>query len=474
MADGLQSGLGDYSLFAAPRQSQMTIPRAGIRFSLLATALLSTAAAAQQQIAVPAFFPLPASCNSATPPGTVAGCTIPTAGSDWSRILAAGSVVKIVVAELDNLGPGDGVGDCTKTPQAMFGCLRQRNHTMTLGYVQTLSARRDSVCPFDASKPLNNRLCNVVFATGAPALDPNRASEFSVAQWYPGNQNTNNIDGIFFDVGPSSTDLTVSPTVQQAYYQDLYQYVRNNFPGGCGGHACVMVNAAQFAGDAANNVSGEWVVNAAADFAVLWERQVHGPTNLDCLPPHLPDGGPAAPDAQDYLTAFCPFGSDAPAPAGLCEQNQFEDNWYFSPANTPRIAHVLSSAVASDVDQIVARSRSAYGTPAMLYILDSGCDPNKPGIGTSYNHLSGLFEQLATALAPGGGTPPPSPPATTPIDSGSMMVLIQGILDGPPAVSAPPTPPPPDGGTPNPPPEGAPGHPPTTPGPPPPPSNPND
>jgi hypothetical protein len=435
-----------------PRQSQMTIPRAGIRFSLLATALLSTAVAAQQQIVVPAFFPIAKSCTASTQ-GDDTGCADANKGGDWSRIVAAGNKVGVVVVDFKEMGKGgDNVGPCTATPEALFTCLHQ-NGVKIFGYVSTLFDQR---------------------------LDPiSGTDDTSVSDWYarycpPGGQCY--VDGIFFDNGPNVGESPAAECEQQKYYgsttgclppggipDGLYQEVTSRFQGTCAGagasarggsgtKACVMLNASQF--------PNSWALSAS-DYLTLWERPKNG---QDQCPP-------ATPDQQDYLTNFIPQPSGQ-NPAG----------WYATTRATA--AHIVSAVgdpvndpmnSMAEVASIISASRDAnHSNPALLYVHDQHCAAR----GSDYGQLSAYFEQVAAAMTPPGGgttTPPdggtPPPPATTPIDSGSMMVLIQGILDGPPAVSAPP-PPPPDAGTPNPPPEGNPGLPPTNPGPPP--SNPND
>ncbi|HEY6807598.1 MAG TPA: spherulation-specific family 4 protein [Gemmatimonadales bacterium] len=302
-----------------------------------------------QAIAVPAFFPVTQNHNGVTP--------------DWQRILNAGEVAKVVVAGLDTLGAGTGGTDCLGSPAQMFDCLRA-NGQFVLGYVDTGGGARDASCP------TNNPNCNVIHGADGG---------FSVDQWY--TQFGSHIDGIFFDNGPTATPTAA----QRTYYENLYAAVRSSFGGRCGtgAQACVMVNASQVAPD--------WVINGpAADWAVTYERPIHGTDN---------NGACGSPDQQDYFgvtptasIGFCPNPS-----SGSCQDTMSPANWYFAAGNSVKTAHVLrkpsqfGTLSNADLDAIIAKGRNDYGYPGFLYVHDQGCSTN----GAQYSYLSPYFEYIA-------------------------------------------------------------------------------
>jgi hypothetical protein len=327
--------------------------------AMSAAIAMSTAAAGQtptQRLAVPAFFPL--STN-----GVV--------NNDWVRIQRAGSVAKIVVPELDTIGNGVPGTGCTSSPTAMFDCLHG-NTQLVLGYVYTNSGQRDlgGNCP--------TKTCVL---HGGDTVAPYAGIPY-VDKWY--STYGGHIDGIFFDVGPSLYGTTISEADQKAYYQSLYQTLTTpgspNFRSGpCGGHACIMVNASQFYND--------WAMSVA-DYAVLWERALHGSDMSTCN-----QAG-----SQDYFdrTWFCP--ADGVNPSNCAAPAQNPAGWYFTPTNAAKAAHVIFSVhSAADISRIIAQSRSSYGSPGFLYIHDQDCDPAH---GAVYSRLPPYFEQVVAALNP--------------------------------------------------------------------------
>jgi hypothetical protein len=335
----------------------------------VAVALSMSAAAQvrQQQVVVPAFFNLSTRTDGNT--------------YDWMRIVQAGAAVKIVVPNLNNFDADAGTTQCLSSPQAVVSCLRSNHTTLVLGYVDTSTARRT--------------IDNILH--GGDVTDAGQRI-VSVDDWYgrgdAGFPPVGPIDGIFFDQGPVAG---VAPEdTLSAYYQTLYQDMKAmdggapTYQGACqptsnapGQYACVMLNASQYPDD--------WV-KRAADYATMYERPVHGSVILNpktatkC--PTLPDGGLQY-DQQDYLipAQFCPA---ADAGNSNCTNYQDAGNWYN--ANAGMVAHVLYSADAGDVSNVIAASRNNYGTPALVYLHDQDC--------AQYSHLSGLFEQTVGALNP--------------------------------------------------------------------------
>jgi hypothetical protein len=262
----------------------------------------------------------------------------------------------------------------------MFQCLHQ-NGQLILGYVNTSNGGRAQA--------------NVLHGGDG---------EDSVDDWYTSSYG-NLIDGIFFDVGPTSTQGMTgtlycpqsSSNDCQGYYIGLYKSLHSSssYTGKCGNgaQACVFLNA--------SGVDSDWVLNdpqgPAADWIVTYERPVYGADN---------NAGCGNPDGQDYLgvtetgstspLGFCPAGQSG----SPCADTQAPPNWYFNSSNSPKEAHVLRRPASdgilsnSDLDAIVAKSRSAYGSPGLFYVHDEACASN----GAQYSHVSPYFEHLATSF----------------------------------------------------------------------------
>ena len=335
----------------------------------------------QQRLAIPGFYPVEQKHNGVD--------------YDWVRIQRAGSAVKFVVAGGDlasgagGTGPGTG---CTSSPKDMFDCLH-RSGQLVLGYVATGAAQRD-LLPGTCACPRADQRCSLHGGDVAGVDAQGNACKYPgasfVDQWYqtycPSAADCH-IDGIFFDTGPD-LGSPISEANQESYYQSLYQAViARGASGSCGappGHPCVMVNAAQFPHD--------WVLTGnIADFAVVWERSLHG---SDMVGPGRCEPNSTS-DAQDYLTLFCPWHGPEINPS--CSAVQSPASWMFAAANTPRIAHVIFGGGAGAVNNIVQQSRSAYGTPGLIYVHDEFCDTKH---GAVYSHLPDYFEQLVSILNP--------------------------------------------------------------------------
>src|SRR3989442_1120483 len=102
------------------------------------------------------------------------------------------------------------------------------------------------------------------------------------------------------------------------------------------------------------------------------------PENLLSLP--LPSGD----DSAQRPALFCPSGTSSTS----CSTTQIPNNWYFDRVNAARIAHVLFSATADDINTVIAKSRSSYGSPGFLYIHDQDCDAVH---GAVYSRLPTFF-----------------------------------------------------------------------------------
>jgi hypothetical protein len=377
-----------------------TTPVTRYVFAVMLAAVISATALGQaQKTVVPAFF-------------GVRTHTDPSKDFDWMRIADAGTAVFAVVADDTFAGlpgttcapaPGN-CGPCSPTgsPPSCDGgsdsCLAKCQFTinrnagqLVLGYVITNSGQRDLDTTI-ANCPRTDKRCALYGGDTYHLPDGGGYwNKASVTKWYDtycpvdGGVPTGPcyIDGIFFDVGPSIySTISVEPD-QHNYYDDLYTKVINwSDAGPCSDaqhphRPCVMINASQFTGPADGGAdAGDWVLNApAADYAVVWERALHGQDNQP--PDPLP--------YQDYITNFIP--------------NPIPTLWAI---NAAKAAHVVSVATQNDVVSIVNASRqTTRGFPASIYVHDR----------FGYGSLACFFEQeVAAAQNP---ATPQSQPAVT-------------------------------------------------------------
>jgi hypothetical protein len=349
----------------------------------------TTAASGQatQQTIVPAFFGIP---QLTDPQATDPQNTDPALRSafDWTRIERAGRAVFAVVADGSFPAFADDAScstaatvptDCHATGvtglcQAKCQFRRLQNAGQKVfGYVITDSGKRDydyfdnnnmpvHNCPAAANhKCVLNGGDAVLPADGGYKSTP-QAFLPSVQDWYtkfcPSQTDPSNcfIDGIFFDVGPS-TRGPVQDSTQMTDYQGLFADFQNLRPfGACSDslHAarpCLLINVSQYVNSWAATIS---------DYFILWERALHGKDNQP------PDS------TQDYLTGFNP----SPVP-----------DWWA--ANATKAEHVVSVATQNDVGAIVQASQAAsHGHPSFLYIHDR----------FRYGSLSCFFEQEIKAM----------------------------------------------------------------------------
>jgi hypothetical protein len=254
-------------------------------------------------------------------------------------------------------------------------CQFRRNQNAgqkVFGYVITDDGKRDydyvdnkgalvQNCPVAANhKCVLNGGDAVLPANGGYKSTPQKFLS-SVQDWYntfcPSQSDPSNcfIDGIFFDVGPSTTS-PVADSTQMADYQGLFADFQKLRPfGGCSdslhpARPCLLVNASQYVNSWAASVS---------DYFILWEKALHGNDNQPS-------------DAQDYVNAFRP----SPVP-----------DWWVG--NATKAEHVVSVATQNDVATIVQTSQAASrGHPSFLYVHDR----------FQYGSLSCFFEQEIKAI----------------------------------------------------------------------------
>jgi hypothetical protein len=335
--------------------------------------------------------------------------------ADWDNLLAAGALAKVVVVNdtfIDGtlLGPS---GTCEASAEAMIGCLHKKG-VIVLGYVAANFGARAE---------------NFILNGGDGGLSVNTT-------WYLRFGDT--IDGIFVDNGPADTDTT---DATRRFFLKLFLDIKNQRQTGrCGNKPCVMVNASQFFSD--------WVVNqppdipvtsgVSADWAVMYERPVHGKDNQTIC------GGGSAPDGQDFFglndanaqpapgvqnLGFCPNSSLPGQPVGNCAapSNQTSPpNWFFAtpqnaamtgatpnlskksafvlrepdlingqPTDQPGGTHQLDHA---GIDTIVTKTKNNYNFTHFLYVHDQGCDSTGRNRGAVYERLSFYFPFLVDDL----------------------------------------------------------------------------
>ncbi|HEY2030441.1 MAG TPA: hypothetical protein VGH20_14665 [Myxococcales bacterium] len=367
--------------------------------------VFATAASAQttQQAIVPAFYGIPQLTDPQASDPQNADPARRTA-FDWTRIERAGSAVFAVVADGSFAALADDAScstaatvptDCHAsgvTGLCQAKCQFRRNQNAgqkVFGYVITDSGKRDNDyldkngvlvqnCPSAA-----NHKC--VLNGGDLVLPANGGYKgmSSVQDWYnkfcPSQSDPSNcfIDGIFFDVGPSTGP--VADSTQMADYQALFADFQNLRPfGSCSdslhpARPCLLLNASQYLNSWAASVS---------DYFILWERALHGKDNQPPDPPN---------NTQDYVTAFSP----SPVPA-----------WWT--ANAAKAEHVVSVATQNDVASIVQASQDAsHGHPSFLYVHDR----------FQYGSLACFFEQEIKAM-----TGQPAVPAKTWCDATSSCL----------------------------------------------------
>lgn len=302
--------------------------RPALGIAALAIAM-STAAAAVQQVVVPAYFPLCTTTDSSR-------------GYDWPRIQAKGTQVKFVVP----LGETGGFQDptsvsptatqqpCGLSPRQQFA----NNHAvgqLVLGYVDTnpnLNTCAPGQCaPIPKDTVLNDLIKGVKAWYGINTqgqLDPNLGYADS-------------LDGIFFDDGP----LMIPPnsyTDAQYYthYTQLYTDAKAMLAN-LSLRRTVMLNASQYY----NN----WVISSpgpAADYITIWEQSCSKYANVAQFKAIGPDGTISDP-------------SVSPNPP-----NFWKDN-------ASSLTHVVNGVTQWGIDQFVNYSRDAtHGSPAFLYLFD--------------------------------------------------------------------------------------------------------
>jgi len=325
-----------------------------------------------EAMAIPAYFSLQIKTQ-----------TNPSGGhDDWINLLTAQAVAKIVVLDMSTLAlGGSGLSDCTRTPSTMIDCLHA-NGSLVLGYVNAGFGCRSVSEVLGASGNTNNA---------------------GVGDWFPAY----NVDGIFFDnavVDPSNPSCFL-----RSNFESIFTNVHSNHawnhagPDMCGGRACILINASQYA--------DRWVLdspNGHADFAVTYENPTSGSQETQgcglCPPPPAiqPPGCLANSNKQSY------FGVTTAEPFGFCpktglatDQNNCVGNamnpvnWYFT-HEAWRTAHVLrqnSGTGTTDLNTVIAQSQTYKA--GFLYISDTLCNGST---GAQYGHLTSYYPTLKSSL----------------------------------------------------------------------------
>lgn len=269
---------------------------------------LASGANAQQQLVVPAFFPIN--------PGGAQGDW--STNPDWVRIQNAGSAVKIVVALGDSGGlqgltdaPGCTPGQCAlQNARNQFNTLRAApRNQLVFGYVRTAGANYPASGGFPAS-----------WVNGQPNVEKVIADVGAWRAAYPSQ-----IDGIFFDEGPMFSPTSMTDQQYRDWYTKLFNEMRLRHP-----WAKIMLNVAGF--------PNEWVLGVA-DSVLTWEESVATYVDAALYKSITPGGGVGDPPA-----------------------------WWTSAATSGRGAVTLHHANASQIYQAVTTSRGR-GAP-MIYMFD--------------------------------------------------------------------------------------------------------